>query len=419
MLQQLTSTSLYLLVFGFALLLFWLAEGQLNHGRTHSHAGNMVTPERRRPWHFGITGGSICSCMAILLICLFAGLRATSVGSDTQGYPVTFTNAASGYSSFAAFLNDPVGAGDEPLGALLVWICSRFGAGVGPLLFCYQLLTILPVYLAVRRFDGKVPLTIAMAVYLFCFFNNSLNMMRQSVACAFLLLAFSIFLASDRIRISTVILCIAAALFHRSGAYGALLMVLVLLIARINRRSVHLILYLAVALSPMVMTQISTWLIASGVADSHMEYYLDIFVNGTVNQDWFVSPLGSYSLMFLMIYTALVFSPRVLHSYLFEPNRKLASDYRRDSLYQTLRTFNITGYLIYTTLLFSLNTMYGMRFSIFFDFFLILSVPMACRGSLSKQKKILTLLVLIVFWWLWIVRFGWSASALYTFFFEA
>lgn len=419
MFQQITSTALYLLVFGFSLLLFWVAEGQFAHASAHSYVGTMTTNSSGRQRHSCISAGSICASFAIFLICFFAALRATSVGSDTQGYPVTFTNAASGYSSFTAFLNDPVGAGEEPLDAFLVWICSRIGAGIGPLLFCYQLLTILPVYFAVRRFDGKVPLTIAMAVYLFCFFNNSLNMMRQSVACAFLLLSFSIYLASNRIKISSVLLCIAAALFHRSGAYGVLLMVLVLLIARINRKMLRWVLYLAVALSPMIMTRVSAWLIESGIADSHVAYYLDIFINGTVNQDWFVNPLGSYSLVFLIIYTALVFAPWLLHSPLFEPNRRLAFEYKKDDLYQTFRTFNLTGYLIYIVLLFSLNTMYGIRFSIFFDFFLILSIPMACRGSLSRQKKVFALLTLGVFWWLWIIRFGWSASASYTFFFEA
>lgn len=418
MFGQMGSTLLYLLVFGFSLLFFWLAEGQFNKERALYSGGHYLSngdANSRR----GIGIGTLCAAMGILIVCLFAGMRATSVGSDTQGYPVTFTNAAIADGSFLAFLNDPIGAGDEPLGALLVWICSRFGAGVGPLLFSYQLLTILPVYLAVQRFDGRIPLTVSMAIYLLWFYNNSLNMMRQSVSCALLLLALSIYLARNQIKVSTVVLCVAAALFHRSGAYGAILLVLVLLIARISRRSLRLLLYLAVALFPLVMNRISVWLISSGIADSHMQYYLDIFVNGTVEQDWFVNPLGSYSMTYFLIYTVLILVPWLFNTRLFEPNCKLAVQQRKDGLYQTLRTLNITGYLVYATLLFSLNTMYGMRFSIFFDFFFMLSIPLACRGSLSRQKTVLMVLALIVFWWLWIIRMGWSASGMYVFFFEA
>lgn len=413
---QLASTAFYLTLFGFALLFFWMAEAQYKTDKAVRRKRANFTVGRTRVYA-GLSGGAVCSAIAILAVCLAAGLRATSVGSDTSGYPVTFTNVAMMYTNFFKFLQDPVGVGAEPLGALLVWLCSRFNWGIVPLLFCYQLLTIWPIFLAVRVFNERIPLTMAMAVYLLFFFNNSLNMMRQSVSCALLLLAFAIYLSTRKIKLSTVLLCVSSVLFHRAGAYGLVLIILVLLVAKVNRRWLRILLYALITLSPMAMTQISTWLMRSGLADAHMQYYLQIFITGNIDQDWFVNPRGVYSLTYVAIYTVLVFMPILLNTRFFEPKQGLAVRNTEAELYQTLILINVAGYLVYIILLFTLNTMYGMRFSIFLDYFLILSIPLSCRGMLARQKKGIVLVLLTVFWWLWIVRMGWSASAAYQFFF--
>jgi flagellar biogenesis protein FliO len=65
-----------------------------------------------------------------------------------------------------------------------------------------------------------------------------------------------------------------------------------------------------------------------------------------------------------------------------------------------------------------MSTMYGMRFSVFYDFFLILAIPLSCRGESATVKKALVLMLLLIIWFIWIIRMGWSGSAIYLFYFE-
>lgn len=414
------SILLYLAVFAAALFLFWLSERkQLQSNQTIVRNGFTHDSKTNR-------SGLLFALSAVLLISLFAGLRATSVGADTQGYPVVYTNIAKTYSSFFDFLNDPVGIGDEPLGALAVWLCARLDFGIVPLLFVYQLLTVGPVYFAVRKYTCYLSTTIAMAIYLFFFFNNSLNMMRQSVTCAFLFFAFACYLKDRRISLQMFLAIIAGCLFHRSAIYGLLLIGLSLVVMKIENKSFRIVMFLILITSPLLMTEISQWLVNSGLADEHMKYYLDVFVAGNSDQDWNINPLSSYSLAYLIIYTVLNFTPYCFQSSFFNsygaskgPNNDRLSDGKACLVHlSSMRLITHVGYLIYIVLLFSLNTMYGIRFSIYLDFFLMLTIPSSCEGVTSLQKKLLLVMALVTFWFIWIIRLGWSASTIYLFFFE-
>lgn len=402
----------YLFVFAVAIGLFWLSDGG-NRGiyyKTGSCGTGITVGIHRLSFIYAILG--------IVLISLFAGLRATTVGADTQGYPVRFTAVASYYDNFFDFLNDPgVAIGDEPLGALVAWFCSRMNLGIAPLLFSYQFLTIGPVYLAAKKFEGKLSIPLAMAVYLLFFFNNSLNMMRQSVACALLLFALSVYIADRKIKPISIVAVVTAYYFHRSALYGIVLLILPSLIMRVNRKGLQYLFYILLIAAPLALTQVSQFLINSGIADAHMRYYLDVFVAGGGNQEWNINPLGRYSLAYLLMYSSLVSVPYIFTSPFFELRNIDLGNKNRDSidmeLLSVVRRLNITGFLIYVVLLFSLKTMYGIRFSIFLDFFLIISIPLSCGGERSLQKKLLLCMLLLSIWYVWIFCVGWSASSIY------
>ena len=285
MTDQLVSVMLYLLVFGAALFFFWVAEGQYKKAALEYGPSSKSSRWNER------FAGNLCAYMGILIVCLFAAVRATSVGADTRGYPVVYTDMAAGCDSFYEFLQCSPDMQGEPLGAILIWFCSSLDFGIVPLLFCYQFLTIYPVYLAIQKLEGKIPLSIAMSVYLFCFFNNSLNMMRQSVACALILLAVVIYLTCGRMNAKTLFLCIAALLFHRSSVYGLLLLAPTLLVAKADFKKMRFAIYALIAASPLAITQISAWLINSGLADAHARYYLDVFVLSRINLSWKQPPI--------------------------------------------------------------------------------------------------------------------------------
>lgn len=410
------STIIYLAVFAVALAMFWLSEN--GSFRVKVPTNDVVVSISSKSVR---SGGIFLAAIAILLVSLLAGARANSVGVDTSFYPVIYTNVALRYSNFIEFLSDPVEIGAEPLGALVVWLCSRLDCGTVPLLFSYQLLTVVPVYLAARKFEGRLSVTIAMAVYLLFFYNNSLNMMRQSVSCAMLLLAFAECYSQRKIKKDAVLVTICALLFHRSATYGLVLILLPLLVARVNRRWLRYAFYVFLIASPLAMVRVASWMETTGFGGSRMQAYIDIFVTGETEKDWFINPLSSLSLVYLLIYSTLVFLPRIYKSPIFNGLRLTGANEdagQDEAAAQAFRTLNMTGYLIYVVILLALNTVYGQRFSLYLDFFLILAIPLSCEGGLSAQKKILLAMLLVTFWFVWIIVYGWSGSNVYIFNFE-
>lgn len=409
------SVVVYLWLFGISYLLFATSEKM-------AMVGSPIDSGNRRDSHSGwVATSHIPAFITIFLLSLVAALRADTVGVDTAVYPDVYMRSASFYSSFAGFLSDPnTSPMSEPLHALLVWVCSRFTADKAPLLFFYQLLTVTPVYFALYNLRDKLPISIGMAVYLFFFYNNSLNMMRQSVACALLLLAFSILIKKRKFSVKFIICIVAAVLFHRSGIYGAGLLLAASLVGRIRHQWLKVASYVLVVFFPLVVTQLLQLLIGAGLADSHVLYYADVFIYHNEGVDWFVNPLGGYSLSYLVMYSWLVFLPLILRG-LFSNQKAIeqrSSTTVSGSLWAYLRSMNLIGYFIYVALLFNWRSMYGIRFSVFLDFMLILSLPLACTGTNGRTKKAIVLLSLLAIWFVWIVYFGWSGSQIYLFRFE-
>lgn len=452
MIDVMTSIAIYLGVFGLSFFMFWKNESQcLNEGPHHTIEKRKAITLHLRQNIWAITG--------ILLLSLLAGLRGDGVGVDVTVYPDAFLQSAASYGSFFDFLGDPVmQPASEPLHALLVWLCSRVTVEKGLLLFFYQLLTVTPVYCALYQMRNRMPISMGMAVYMLFFYNNSLNMMRQSVSCAFLLLAFSYLLAMrTKFSWKAVLFAAVAVLFHRSGIYGLILLLCASPLGLTSRKRIRAVAYLVIVISPAILIAILRMLAINGFHDSHIEYYYNVFIAKTVNVDWFINPFGLPSLAYLVMYSWLVFLPQLL-SLLFDETGRLSHlcDVRERflGLFQRygkrfskravplfsrqnyvgkrfsstfnqsvqlsayLHNLNVVGYLIYVAVLFAVQTVYGIRVSLYFDFFLTLSISLACSGDNSRNKKALVITSLVCIWLVWIIRLGWSGSQTYLFFFQ-
>lgn len=398
----------YIFVFFIVLFFFKVSEQELSY----CDFGRNVTKKKRR---FVISKHKAESLLfafiGIILLCLFAGLRAQDVGVDTSGYPVNFMRIASSSSTYSNFVSNCPDLSNEPIGSLLVYLCSKITKKTWLLLFFYQFLTVTPVYFASLHLKKYISIVDSMAVYLFIFFNNSLNMMRQSVGCAFILYGLSSLLEEKKINVKFVISFVIAALFHRSSIYGILLVLAVYFSFEISKKWLKYIIYVSVICIPILVNSISDF-VGRFIHDAHILYYLDVFVSGKVDRDWFINPFSLYSLVYIFVVLGLLLLP-----YLFDPNfgrKKTRNLQMRDCIFSIklkLRTMNLVGFLIYITLLLSMETMYGMRFSIFFDYMYMLSIPLSIGNNKSKRK--IMYLFLFVAWALWIMRMGWSGSELY------
>lgn len=435
MVYLIRSIFLYLGLFGFSLYLFAVAERSpcyLNDAVQGSSLKYKMLPR--------LTSG-----MAILLLCLAAAFRADNVGVDTSLYPDAFMNAALRYSSFIEFWNDPfVIPSDEPLHAMVVWLCSRFTSSKALLLFVYQLLTVLPVYGAARLLRNRVNVPMAMLVYMTIFYNYSLNLMRQSVSCAFILLALTYLIKRGRICLPFLGYSIVAVLFHRSGLYGFALLIIASLVYFSGKPLLRAALCILIVFLPPLLLWIAGVLISCGIADAHIQVYFDYFQSNNHQGIYYLNPLSRFSIAYLGMYGWLIFLPDIIrltsHTRIGSIFRTvggspifswLLPDKNEEDFTDTITSFgtkygpdhywnymNRVGFLIYVVTLFGMQTNYGSRFTLYFDYLLIVSLGSVCKEKDAPEKIAVIVLSLFAIWFVLVMYMGWSGSEVYYFFFE-
>lgn len=411
MLALIVSGIKYVTVFSIVYFCFYIAETKYrvadrNIALNKEHVPGRITMSQSR------VSGHLYIFIGILVISIFAGIRSSSVGVDTSGYPVEFMKYGAISRSYSELLRIEPDLMNEYLGALLVFFCSRFTAQPGLLLFFYQFLTVIPVAITAYLLRDKISIRYSIAVYLFWFFNNSLNMMRQSVSCAFILLGTIILLLESKSKIGALISFVIAVLFHRSGFYGTILVLSVYMASKISREKLRILIYGFILFIPKLMTSFVLFLYSNGVfKDPHILYYFDVFfMNRSTNLVGFINPFSLYSITYLVACIVLLLMPSLFRYDFFT---KVKISHNKDELVGILTSFNLSGFLIYIVLLLSMRTMYGNRFSIFFDFFYTVSIPLAINGNRARLKGLLLIMILFILWAVWIMRMGWSGSSLY------
>ena len=228
------------------------------------------------------------SAVVVGLLTLLAGLRASSVGTDTTSYALPLYEIAFSSGSFADFYSASwyriwryVGVDSFEIGyLLLVWVSSRIGS-FQVLLFLTSMLIVLPLYVAFAKKRNKVSLPICVALFMLVYFNTTMNGMRQWVAIAFVFLAvFAEYKDGVPLyRQVKVILCFLVALsFHTSAIIG--LLVLLARIALVGERALEryfLITCLAL-LSLMLLSFAEPVLLSLG-----LEKYLPYIGSGSIH----------------------------------------------------------------------------------------------------------------------------------------
>lgn len=164
------------------------------------------------------------SVVALLIPCLLAAFRAEQIGTDVRGYITPLYNAAKESASIKKYWEMKIigsyrNVNDFELGfIILVYISAKFFKSKQILLGMIQLLTVVPVYFGIKRFENRVALWFGMLVYYLMYYNATLNMMRQWIAMGLLIYAFKDLLEKKYIRYIIVILL--GMLFHRSALIG-------------------------------------------------------------------------------------------------------------------------------------------------------------------------------------------------------
>lgn len=157
----------------------------------------------------------------VLIPCILAGLRSSSVGTDVRIYGKYAYNEAVRSDSFFSYYGE---FSDSLLGDIGYYLTTYILAKISPHyhlgLFVYSLLTFTFLYLGIRKFNQKfrTPIWLFMGLCYFALYNPSLNLLRQSIAVGILFYAFAEYAAGKKLY--GVLFWILAVLFHSSALIG-------------------------------------------------------------------------------------------------------------------------------------------------------------------------------------------------------
>ncbi len=388
------SIMFYLTVFVFSIICFYISEHLPIYQKKYS---------------------GIIALIGILIICLVAGLRGYDVGVDVKVYIIKSCTIAKNFNNIWDLFNaTSINIGSEYIYGILLYICTRFNYSVQLLLFAIQLFTIWPIYKACKIIKNKYydfSITLAMTTYIFLYFNNTLNMMRQSISIAFIILGVA-YMVVNKNKLKGWISFIIAIFAHKSGFIGIILLLLLMYLFK-NKKSLKkvfvILLNIAIVSIPIGIQSLYNLMIRFGINNDHFDFYNDVFITKKVDKEWFTNPFSTYSLSFLVF--VAIFAIFLIFSKI-KSNKNKNTEKREDML--LFSNIVLYGYLIYIVILFSFKTMYGLRISMFLDMFNIIALPLC----VACNKKYLPVIYVaqIICWFVLIMKLGWSGSNIYTFF---
>lgn len=157
--------------------------------------------------------------LAVVALCVLAGARDVTIGTDTAGYGVFIYQQgllSSTYEEFKQAL-DASSWDVAPLFALGSFVVIKLFQSQFAYFFAIELAILIPVLLAARSMTRN-HLGLVMLGYMLVFFIPGLNMMRQSIAMGIVLLGVLSTMSSHYIR--AVAQLLAACLIHASAVVG-------------------------------------------------------------------------------------------------------------------------------------------------------------------------------------------------------
>ena len=138
--------------------------------------------------------------IGLLLPCVMAAMRDISIGSDTRGYIHKLYLFASKSSNIKEFFNTAfiMYAQKDYLYLIITYIMGHFGLGFNMLLFIYEILIVFPIYFTFKKLKfTKYEIIIGLLSFYLIFYNVTFNMLRQSIAISFIVLAFAFYLKNS------------------------------------------------------------------------------------------------------------------------------------------------------------------------------------------------------------------------------
>ena len=226
------------------------------------------------------------SIFAVVPPILIAGLRDSTVGSDMNLYIVPiFNGIASNGQNLMEFLDSYP---DMEIGYLFVnYVIAQLTDQPFFLLLCIHILIIIPLYITAMKWREQLSPVLFMFIFYMIFFQESLSIVRQSIALSFSMLAFTFFM--EKRYIGYILLMIVAFLFHQTAVVALSFPLAYLMVDRFSIREYYYYyigVTLVIALFFLNFDNILIWMIEND--------YIDLkFLKYTSEDNTFTPVLGA------------------------------------------------------------------------------------------------------------------------------
>lgn len=347
--------------------------------------------------------------MVIAPVLVIAAIRSTEVGADTINYTNDFYLARR-YTSFTDYF---LFKKEDILHSFLMYICSKLTKEPYSYFAMIQLLILGPLmYLGFRK-DRTWKVWQVLYVYLFVFFNDSLNVGRQLTAVVFMMLGYQL-LQERKVWKAAVMFGIAVG-FHSSSILVIPVFFVIWLVNRFPEKKLFQTAFISgFILMVFVADSLFQELVRSGILPRRYIFYINTFIfqNTRLTEAW--TSLGKGAIFEIGFRVMVILLGMIAVLWLHRSGQKE----EKKVCEQYLFVFTV-GMLIYFLGVAVYHTTYVVRFSVFFDIYILYLLPLIDQAVPLKIKidhrniPYCTISIAVLYWVIHVLVLGSGGSIPY------
>ena len=320
--------------------------------------------------------------LGIMILALFAGFRDIAVGIDTKATIEQFFLPAQRYNSLSDIFEN-LSYIKEPIYTIISFFLLKISEDYFVFLFTMQLLVLIPIAIVAYNERTVTCMANVMLIYMFLFYQLSFNLIRQSIAAAFLLLAFERFNQKKYIR---MVIDIAFTLaFHSSAIIGIGIYIVIYIMYtnpnKVIRVATGIVATAMISLMLLRWQQVATWLVENNSTLGRYGTYVNVFSNQSGNATWFklrTRTILDEGLRFIAMLIPFIYIIR----------RKL-----QDQVLNIYKIGIAISFIMYSAFVILFRSYMGLRITIWLDYMMIPCFALLCsfehKSIVVKDSKLL------------------------------
>lgn len=202
---------------------------------------------------------------AITILAFVAAFRSTDVGTDTQTYIELYDSIV-----YDPNLSIILMILDTDLFFYTTCYLAQYVGGIQVVFFFYSLLTFFFLYKTLVKYKRYLSVWIGFILFLFFFYNASLNIMRQILAISFILWSSTFLLDGKKKKF--IILCIISVIFHMTAVIAGGIIYVLYLLASNQQNKKHpsyFLFYIALIVGFLSVNIIMSYMVAINFGHSY------------------------------------------------------------------------------------------------------------------------------------------------------